>query len=381
MAYEAEYLSMITASHTCGEDPDATTMVNDAGDCEMWAPAVWPNEDGPNGTPRGKSNDGSFSDAEWKRVTRVVVNFGKAIAAYERTMVSGNAAFDKWAAGNHDAMSNDAKKGLKLFIGKAKCLNCHNGPTFQNRSFHNVGVSQGYENNGVHHDNTTDQGLWRKIGKVVGVGKGGWSQNSYYSDDACCQAEMTLGDDDARPGTANGIADTCSESCQGWTHLKWFHNMLAQGGCRGAYGCTEGAGASDGVKNLGMWRTLGLRSLAGTAPFFHNGSSKTLRDVVEHYNNPPTANGNGHSGALDANMAEPLGLTDAEVDQVVAFMEALQGEPLEYFSPPGVEPMMFNEDGSIKYRNWRPDAASPLDISGENECDMPPGFGVPAGCE
>ena len=82
-------------------------------------------------------------------ITRVLVNFGKAIAAYEGTLVMGASPFDRWIddvrAGKGDsstAISDDARTGALLFVGKAGCSDCHNTPLFSDDAFHNVGVGQ-----------------------------------------------------------------------------------------------------------------------------------------------------------------------------------------------------------------------------------------------
>lgn len=66
---------------------------------------------------------------------------GRAIAAFERTLISDNSAFDKYLAGNKNAMSQEAIRGMVLFQGKAQCTLCHDGPNFTDDSFHNLGVS------------------------------------------------------------------------------------------------------------------------------------------------------------------------------------------------------------------------------------------------
>jgi cytochrome c peroxidase len=65
-----------------------------------------------------------------------------AIAAFERTIVSANSAFDKHAMGESDAIDESAVRGLQLFKGKARCILCHNGPNFTDNQFHNIGVPQ-----------------------------------------------------------------------------------------------------------------------------------------------------------------------------------------------------------------------------------------------
>lgn len=68
-------------------------------------------------------------------------NVAKAIAAFERTIISDNSAYDRYIAGDTAAMSPAAIRGLALFKGKANCADCHDGPNFTDDSFHNIGVS------------------------------------------------------------------------------------------------------------------------------------------------------------------------------------------------------------------------------------------------
>ena len=67
-------------------------------------------------------------------------NLGKAIAAFERTVISINSPFDRYIAGDKNAMSPSQVRGLALFKGKANCTKCHDGVNFTDDSFHNIGV-------------------------------------------------------------------------------------------------------------------------------------------------------------------------------------------------------------------------------------------------
>lgn len=67
----------------------------------------------------------------------------KAIATFERTVVSTIAPFDKYAMGDENAISKTAKKGFELFKGKAHCIDCHDGFNFSDGSFHNIGLNDG----------------------------------------------------------------------------------------------------------------------------------------------------------------------------------------------------------------------------------------------
>jgi cytochrome c peroxidase len=69
----------------------------------------------------------------------------KAIAAYERTILSGNSAYDRFNAGDTGALSSAAQQGLVLFEGKARCVRCHAGFNFTDESFHNIGVGMNRE--------------------------------------------------------------------------------------------------------------------------------------------------------------------------------------------------------------------------------------------
>lgn len=106
----------------------------------------------------------SLSAAQRRAVDDLFVNVGKAIAAFEATIVSHSAAFDRFAAGlkSNDpgrmaALSTGAQRGLKLFLGKARCVLCHSGPNFSDGEFHNVYVSRAGEN---------DYGRWDGVARV-----------------------------------------------------------------------------------------------------------------------------------------------------------------------------------------------------------------------
>ncbi|MCM8533185.1 MAG: hypothetical protein NE330_18600 [Lentisphaeraceae bacterium] len=67
-------------------------------------------------------------------------NVGKAIAAFERTIIVDDTPFDRFMKGDKNALSPDAINGLALFQGKARCIQCHDGANFTDNSFHNIGV-------------------------------------------------------------------------------------------------------------------------------------------------------------------------------------------------------------------------------------------------
>ena len=68
-------------------------------------------------------------------------DLARALAAYVRTILSGDSAYDRYLFGDAKALSKKALAGLKLFRGKANCTSCHTGPTLSDEEFHNTGVA------------------------------------------------------------------------------------------------------------------------------------------------------------------------------------------------------------------------------------------------
>jgi cytochrome c peroxidase len=166
---------------------------------------------------------------KFKEVFGTEVNsagIAKSIAAFERTILSGNAPYDKFVAGDKTALSEKAQKGLALFNGKAHCSACHSGPNFTDNAFHNIGVA--------FHASTPDHGRV-VISKISG--------------------------------------------------------------------------------DTGAFKTPTLREIKRTAPYMHDGSEKTLKDVIAYYNKGGTDN-----EFLDEEIYA-LKLSNEEIDAIVTFME------------------------------------------------------------
>ncbi len=191
-------------------------------------------------------------------VTRVAVNMAKAIAAYERTILPQPARFDRYvdtlqaSGGSTDAgdeadtaLSRDEQAGLRLFIGKAHCINCHNGPLFTNFEFHNTAVP-------------TLPGFPLDHGRRDGV--------------ALLQASEF--------NCLGPYSDAAPAECGETRFLK------------------VGGATFDG-----SFRTPTLRDVAATAPYMHAGQLATLHDVVEHYNQGGYAIV-GHNELLPLNLSE-----------------------------------------------------------------------------
>ncbi|MCB9701779.1 MAG: hypothetical protein H6711_07805 [Myxococcales bacterium] len=208
-----------------------------------------------------------MADADKEIVNEAYANFGKALAAYQRKLITGDSDFDRYVAGDREAMSASAKRGLKLFIGKAACDGCHKGPTFSDEKFHVTGVEQ--------------------IGDHV------------------------LGAPDYDPGRNGAIP----------VYLGWDFNTAGKYNDDPSINRTTGVAEDPAL--LGAFRTKGLRNVAMTGPYMHTGHLNTLREVVEFYNEGGAAS--GFAGTKDPLMV-PLNLTETEIDDIVAFLEALTGD-------------------------------------------------------
>jgi cytochrome c peroxidase len=82
-----------------------------------------------------------FREAFQRQVN--MADFQRAIAAFERTLVTPDSAFDRYATGDKRALTDQQKRGLILFVGKAACSECHNGPNFTDNKFHSLGLLPG----------------------------------------------------------------------------------------------------------------------------------------------------------------------------------------------------------------------------------------------
>lgn len=196
---------------------------------------------------------------------------GVALASYERTLVSGNSPFDRAHFGNEqEAMTASQWRGLTLFTGKARCTSCHRIGTgvalFTDHAVHNTGV--GYART----MNPTP--ATRTIQVAPGV------QVTVKTDSYAASAERPPGD--------LGHYEITQDPADRW-----------------------------------RYRTAGLRNVALTAPYMHDGSLATLADVVDFYNRGGIPN-----PTLDPLMA-PLGLSDRERLDLVHFLEALTGNSVE----------------------------------------------------
>ena len=219
----------------------------------------------------GKPGQPAFDNlpqADKDIVNRIYANYGKAIAAYMRTLVSRNAPFDRYLAGELTAISDSAKRGVRLFI--KHCESCHSGPNFADDDFHVIGVVQ----TGPHVP-ATDNGRNQDVPPLLASA---FNVNGPFSDNT-------------QTGKLDGLVQADSQK--------------------------------------GQFRTKSLRTLDGSGPYMHTGGLATLEDVVAFYN---AGGGDVTAAGFvkDARIV-PLGLSAEQQADLVAFLKTLNGEsvPLE----------------------------------------------------
>lgn len=193
----------------------------------------FPASGGPVADPTARAAWDAMAEADREAVTRVYANMGKAIAAYERRILPGSSRFDAYAQAVLDddpvgqsALTADEIAGLRLFIGKAECTKCHNGPLFTNNDFHNTGVPP-------------RAGLPEDMGRATGA-------PGVLKDEFNCLSRYS----DAGP-------DDCGE-------LRFM--------------------TATGHELEAAFKPSSLRNIAQTAPYMHAGQFATLRDALNHYN-------------------------------------------------------------------------------------------------
>ena len=198
-------------------------------------------------------------------------DIGRAIAAFERTLVFLGSPFDRFLAGDSQAISDQAKQGWVLFNGKARCMSCHalnpSNPIGTDNRFHNIGVA-------ARHQNFNE--LARKALQALQGAQG--------------KAGLEAVD-----------------------HLALETDMSELG----RFMVTKYR------SDIGSFKTLQLRNVGVTPPYMHDGSMQTLWDVVDHYNKGGEAN-----PYLDGGI-EPLALTESEIDAVVALLFSMTDDRLK----------------------------------------------------
>jgi len=192
----------------------------------------------------------------------------RAIASYERALVSFNSPFDRFIAGDKNAIDAAGQRGWELFNTRARCNKCHaltetkrDVTLFTDNDFHNIGI-------GIIRHNVV--ALARQAEQLVDSG------DAAAVDRAALQTDMSA---------------------------------------LGRFLVTKKE------LDIASFKTPGLRNLLMTGPYFHDGSQETLWDVMDHYNK-----GDGLQNPwLDGDI-QPLALTEKDIDDVVAFLASLTSD-------------------------------------------------------
>ena len=172
----------------------------------------------------------------------------------------------------HAALTPDAVSGLRLFVGKGQCINCHNGPLFTNNDFHNTGVPAAL-------------GLPEDTGRAKGV-------QQVLADEFNCLSTYS---------------DAAPEDCGELRFAKADDHALER-----------------------QFKPPSLRNVAERAPYMHAGQFATLREVLHHYNRAPAAPA-GHSELKPLNLSEQeLG----QLEAFLRSLSGPLNTPPELLAPP-----------------------------------------------
>ena len=215
-------------------------------------------------------------DKKGKQITMREVTL--AIAAFERTIVSGNSPFDRYFYGGETgALTEQQIRGFDLFVNQGRCVSCHvieqTQALFTDNRFHNIGVGISKIQNDVPELATT-----------------------------FLKADMTLSEVDVEVLTDARTSEL------------------------GRFAINHD------LDDIGSFKTPTLRNIAVTAPYMHDGSIETLKDVMIHYNNGGVTDVGDEVNDFLSGGIRPLNLEEEQIDDLVAFMEALTSP--EFAAPP-----------------------------------------------
>jgi cytochrome c peroxidase len=217
----------------------------------------------PSGMP-GDPRWEAMSASDQTAVNRVVVNVGKAIEAYERTLAVRPAPFDRYVAGDFEAMSPDARDGLSLML-LFSCMECHNTPLFSDNRFHALRMPDDPEATRLGGDRGRDAVIERLL---------------------------------ASPFNMAGVFSDARDD----TRLREIERTDL---------------------NIGAFRTPTLRGVALTAPYGHAGMLATLTDVVRHDGRGGLPENDPRALGIPDPRFRPFHATDDQVQKIVAFLQAL----------------------------------------------------------
>ncbi len=201
----------------------------------------------------------------------------KAFAAYQYTLLSGNSPFDQWYyGGDRNAISRDAQKGFEIFTGKGACITCHtmndDYALFTDEKLHNTGI--GFD--ASMYVEPPKKKVVLAPGLIIDI------DTDSYKDNVAFKDEIIPND--------LGLYTVTQDPNDRW-----------------------------------KFRTPSLRNVSITAPYMHNGTRATLKDVVEFYNQGGIREVGKMKNDNISPLMFPLGLSEKEVDQVVEFLKTLTG--------------------------------------------------------
>jgi cytochrome c peroxidase len=207
-------------------------------------------------------------------VNRFYANLGKAIAAFQRRLISRDAPFDRFVDGLRTgnraqlaALSLSAQRGLRLFVGAGRCRECHAGPNFTDGEFHSIGL-------------VPLDGAPMDVGRLAGI--------------AAVRADVF-----------NGLGPYSDERSAGDRPVAFLVPR---------------------PETQGQFKVPTLRNVVLTAPYMHDGRFASLRDVIRFYS---TEAGTTQSGHHPETILRPLQLSEEAMNDLIAFLESLTGVPVD----------------------------------------------------
>jgi cytochrome c peroxidase len=259
-----------------------------------------------------------FNSVREEKVKQIEANFtlffSLALQMYQSTLVADDSRFDQYAAGDSSRLNEIERAGLAIFQGKGKCINCHGGAELTNASFRNV-VKERLEK------------------MVMASGRTKTYDNGFYN----IGVRPTL--DDIGVGGTDGFGLPLSESMIFATRPHEAARLLGNGFDPEKYAVPSVAD----VNVNGAFKTPGLRNVELTGPYFHNGGTSTLMQVVDFYDRGGDF-GRDNRENLDPDI-EPLGLSEAEKTSLVSFLLSLTDDRVRLEKAPFDHPSLCIPNG------------------------------------
>lgn len=278
--------------------------------------------------------------------------WGLAIQQYESTLISDDSPFDRYMDGDDSALTEQEIKGMEVFVGKGKCVNCHSGPEFSKAATHLVAEEE-------------EEGLVERM--HMGDNNISLYDNGFYNIGVRpTEEDIALG---AKDPWGNPLSFTRQylDILRGKNIPDNFEVdpctfealVFEQSPCNSAQ---QTAALIPRVLNNqertavdGAFKTPGLRNVELTGPYMHNGSMSTLEQVVNFYNrggnrtgddNGDSSGFNGTPSNLDPDIRS-LGLDEDEKAALVAFLKALTDDRVRWEVAPFDHPQLFIPNGAI----------------------------------